>query len=229
MRPASAGLLAASKRRVAYSLLQTNHNKGASVTGFTLSATAAGSLIILATSYDATTTLTGISGGGTWAQLGAQLDGGNGQNMATWYLQNASAGTTSFTFTITGGSDLGACGWAAAEFSGVTQGGSALRTSDATKSFGVTTAVTDAETSFNITPTTGDLLIATTCDQNGTVPTITAGTGWALAITEPGTNATGAAAIEYKTAATSSAQNATYTFNKVGDSYTVQIGAFKPQ
>lgn len=215
---------------VAFSALNNagDNNANANST-LAVPATTAGSLLVFAISYDPSGgSMSGITGGGTWARIGtAQFDSGNSQNAELWYCPNATAGVTSINpgaglTTATNGQARVYC-----EFSGVATS-TPLDTQDTTKAFFASSTTTDAETSNNITPAaSGELIISAIYDQTGTAPTFTPGTGWTLGRAQPGVAAsTGAVALEWKVGV-SGAQHSTWTINKTGDSVTVQVAAFK--
>lgn len=223
---------------MAFALAQSNHTKGtlatATPTG-TYSGLAfpsnvtAGSLLILAVCYDQGATVTGITGGGTWAIIGSrQNDSTNGQNAEIWYCANATGGATTPVIAYNSASTgFGGASLVIAEFTGVLAA-SPLDTSNTAKAFATSSTSTDGNTSNNITPAaSGELIIGCYQGTAGVAPTLTAGTGFAIGPNEPGTaGATGATALEYKTGA-SGAQGSPFTSNKSTDRYTVQIAAFK--
>lgn len=213
-----------------YSVLQTNHDKSSSTIASLAfpGAVTAGSLLVMAISYDAGQTINAVSGGGTWARVGtSQLDSGDGQRAEWWYCQNATGGATTVSWTTAGGPDPSGAAVVIAEISAVATA-PALDAQDTTKAFAAGSTTADANTSNNITPAgSGELLLSAIYDQSGDAPTFTAGTGWTLAIAEPGTaGVTGAVALEWKTGG-SGAQNAAWTTNQTG-TITVEIAAFLP-
>lgn len=165
-----------------------------------------------------------------YTEIGLQRDTGNSQIAELWYSENANSGATSVQINPlhTGTNEWAAVTVLIAEFSGVLTSGS-LRTSDTTKAFASSSTTPDANTSNNITPTVGDLVISLMQDTQGNAPTLTAGTGFSAGpVTSGLAGKTGAMCMEYKTASSSSSMNATFTSNTSGNNYTVQIAAFIP-
>jgi hypothetical protein len=212
---------------MAYALVQSNHTKGNTLGSLAFpGAVTAGNLLELAISYDAGATITTVTGGGTWVRAGtSQTDAGNGQKAERWYCLSATGGAT----TVTWNGNPNGVGVVIKEVSRSDAQSWTFDTANTAKAFGSTSTTANAETSNSITPAAAnEYLSASIYDQSGTAPTFTAGTGWTLDVTEPGTAAsTGAVAFESKTGG-SGAQSATFTVNKTGDSYTVQIAAFGP-
>lgn len=206
-----------------WALLNTAHkNSGAGSLGsLTIPASTIGNLGILVVS-SASGTLTPISGGGTWAQIGKQTDAGNSQD-AEWYWVVFTSSVTSITWNTNVALSV-----VYAEF--VPPAGTvAVDVSDASKAFAAMPAAGTVMASNSITPAAaGELLLAATYDQSGDAPNWTPGTGFSMAVQEPGTSgADGACALEWADTA-SGAQSAGFTANKSGGSYTIQIAAFTP-
>lgn len=206
----------------------TAHVGSGSPTTLAIPASTIGNLGIFSCSYDNAGTAPAPTGGGTWARIGTvQLDGGHNQDQ-TWFWTIFTSSITSIS--IAGGGAPVAAASTYAEFASSTGwNASPLDTSDTTHAVFSSTTSANAEVSTNITPAAaGELIVSAISDSNGTAPTFTAGTGFALAVAEPGAaGANGGGAIEWKTGAAGS-QNATWTMDKTGDAGFVQIAAFKP-
>ena len=194
------------------------------IAGITVPATTIGNLAVLSVCYDASVTLTTITGGGTWARVGtSQLDSGNGQKVETWWAL-LTASVTSLTFNTA----LQAVTVPYCEFSSSAGwSGTPLRTQDTTKAFTTATTATDNAASNSITPTAGDLVVAAYADTSDNQASIAHGTGFTTGVADLGAAGTGAGALEWEQAAGGS-QNATYTVGSGGHSYTVQVAAFAP-
>jgi len=223
-----------------YALLQTNHAKGTLNTATGVGQTynglsfsnsvAPASLLMLSVCYDQGATVTGVSGGGTWARVGtSQNDPTNSQNAETWYCANATGGSTTPVITY----DSGSTGFAAAalviaEFSGV-RPVTPLDVSNTAKAFATSATGTDANTTNAVTVSIADSLgVAIYLGTAGVAPTITEGTGWSMGIAEPGTvGLTGATVLIYRSADPGSLTG-TFTSNLNTDRYTGQIAVFKP-
>lgn len=208
-----------------WTLANTAHNKNG-VTALTVPATTIGNLLFLAIVCDHTASSNprAPTGGGTWGQVGTtQNDATNNEDAEMWR-----AVCTSSVTTINIAASMAGDAVCFAEFT-PPSGTVATDVNDTTKAFFNSTTTTDATTSNNITPAGGsELIVAAIQDASANVPTFTQGTGWSLAVAEPGTAATtGGNAIEYKTGPSGS-QNATWTINKTNDRVTVQIAAFLP-
>jgi len=206
------------------------HTNGTTaINTLTVPATTIGNLLVIAASSDDTVgSPLAPTGGATWARIGSKQTDGGGQS-ATWFWGTCTSSVTSIT--LTGGAGLAHTGVVFAEFTPPV-GTISLDTSDTTRAFANYTSTANAETSNNITPAAAnELLVAAYYHQNIDQPTITAGTGWTLAVAEPGStaNQAGGAALEYKSSSTG-AQGATYTQSITGPTadYTVQIAAFNP-
>lgn len=199
------------------------------VTAITVPATTIGNLLVIAASTDdAAGAALAPTLGATWARIGTKQTDSGGQS-ATWFWGTCTSSVTSIT--LAGGSTLAHSGVAYAEFAPPT-GTISVDTSDTTRAFANYTSTANAETSNNITPAgANELLVAAYYHQNTDQPTITAGTGWTLAVAEPGstTNQAGGCALEWKSSSTG-AQGATFTQSIAGPTadYTVQIAAFLP-
>lgn len=196
----------------------------------TVTATTAGNLFVLDIETGSGQTISTVADNGTgntWHQIGTAInDTFDGQLFYRFYTVVQASGSFT-TINVTGNAALQAISWVGGEYNSTNGWAATPLNAFDNGTLGTTTTTTDAEVSNNITPLATDLLVSGYDDGAGNVPTITAGTGWTLTAAEPGINAvTGATAQEWKASASGSAQGSTYTVNKTGNHYAVNIESF---
>lgn len=218
---------------MAISLLQSNHSHptvgSTSVALAYTGNTTAGSLLVMGIEYGAsaagaTTTvsgITGVTGGGTWANAVTQQHTANDQQGDIWYAPNATGGSTpTVTASCAGGDTFQAVTMWIAEFSGIATA-TPVDVKDATLAFAA-----DVLTSNSVTVAgAGELILVHYVDTDGNQASISAGTGMTTGVVELGGTGTGSNGMCWKVGGSGS-QNGGFTVGTSGHHSTVQIVAF---
>lgn len=173
----------------------------------------AGNLIVVAFTWDnsgGTTITSVVAGSDTLSQLGTTInDVGNGQAFACFYKEGITGGGN--TVVVTWGSTQAFRRIAAVEHSGLATT-AALVDHNQRAAFSATTG-TDNATVGTVTPTaTSQLIVSAICVVNQ-IETYSAGTGYTKRVQAPGTGTQAEVSFEDSTAASTSAQSATWTLN----------------
>jgi chitodextrinase len=200
----------------------TNDASSKTISSAFTSANTAGSLVVVAVSWDASTSATvsvSDSKGNTYTRATYGTETQNRQSLAVYYASNVKAGSNTVTATFSTASSYRRM--AIHEYSGVSATSPLAAIAQNISTSG--SAANDGVTSTGASLNAGVLVFGVVMDDSGHANTIAAGTGF---VKRRSLNAEDLVTEDRVTAA-AGVQAATFTFS-VAHSYLAQMAAFKP-